>query len=205
MLNILSSKTKSILVSLALLTGVIILTGCDSEPPALMKAVKQFDSDEIRDRHIREMRVNHMDALIHKRDETMYKGIRTQKNSLKACINCHVPAEYNGKPLRHTDSQHFCSTCHGYVAAQLDCFQCHSDQPEKDVQISQKPNDVIHQSLSTPKSGHFSSQGSYQREQQKQTLAFNDVVLDKSKSAKQEAGETDVADKLGSTGESEGE
>jgi hypothetical protein len=110
---------------------LLSLSACDSEPPALMKASKQFDSDEIRDKHVAHMRKNHMDELMHKRDETVYNGIRTQKYSLNACINCHVPEQHNGEVLRHTNPEHFCSTCHGYVAAKLDCFECHVDHPVK--------------------------------------------------------------------------
>jgi len=129
----LTKITQSLLgvaLMLLLATG---LTACNSEPPTLMKAVKQFESDEIRDAHVTRMRKYHMDDLKHKRDETMHKGIRTEENSLIACINCHVPEKHNGKVLRHTDPEHFCSTCHGYVAAQLDCFQCHVDHPVKDT------------------------------------------------------------------------
>ncbi len=107
------------------------LSACDSEPPALMKASKQFESDEVRDKHVAHMRKNHMDELMHKRDETVYNGIRTKKYSLNACINCHVPEQHNGEVLRHTNPEHFCSTCHSYVAAKLDCFQCHVDHPVK--------------------------------------------------------------------------
>ncbi len=122
------------------------LSACDkSEPPTLMKAVKQFDSDEYRDAHIKNMRKNHMDELLHKRDETVIQGIRTKNHSLKACINCHVPEQHEGKELRHSDPEHFCSTCHSYVAAQLDCFQCHADRP-RNTQVSQvAPTDAIHQ------------------------------------------------------------
>ena len=60
--------------------SLIGLNACDSEPPTLMKASKQFESDEIRDKHKAHMRKNHMDELMHKRDETLYNGIRT-KNS----------------------------------------------------------------------------------------------------------------------------
>lgn len=116
-----------------ILFSLIGFTGCDSEPPTLMKASKQFESDEIRDKHISYMRKNHMDALKHKRDETMYKGIRTERNSINACINCHVPESYNGEVLRHTDQEHFCTTCHTYVAAKLDCFECHVDHPVKSI------------------------------------------------------------------------
>ncbi len=139
------------------------LSACDSsKPPELMKAVKQFKSDEIRDGHVKNMRKNHMDELLHKRDETMINGIRTKKHSLKACINCHVPEQHNGKVLRHTDPEHFCSTCHGYVAAQLDCFQCHVDHPNKSAgsQASKvAPNDATHNNakFETPSEKHLPS------------------------------------------------
>ena len=131
------------------------LSACDSKPPELMKAVKQFESDEIRDAHVKNMRKNHMDELQHKRDETMIKGIRTEMHSLKACINCHVPEKHNGEVLRHTDPEHFCSTCHGYVAQQLDCFQCHVDHPNKNAKVSKVPNDVIHSSVQVPSEKHL--------------------------------------------------
>ncbi len=121
---------KFIILSL-MLVSLLGLSACDSEPPVLMKASQQFETDEIRDRHIAYMRKNHMDALKHKRDETMYQGIRTEMHSINACINCHVPESHNGKVLRHTDQEHFCTTCHSYVAAQLDCFECHVDHPMK--------------------------------------------------------------------------
>ncbi len=134
MLRIQSTFARSIrfFVLLSFLSVSLLgLSACDSEPPTLMKASKQFESDEIRDKHRAHMRKNHMDELMHKRDETLYKGIRTKKYSLNACINCHVPEQHNGEVLRHTNPEHFCSTCHGYVAAKLDCFQCHVDHPVK--------------------------------------------------------------------------
>jgi len=137
------------------------LNACDSnsEPPKLMKAVKQFESDEIRDGHIKNMRKNHMDELLHKRDETVIKGIRTKEHSLKACINCHVPEEYNGKVLRSTDPEHFCSTCHNYVAQKLDCFQCHVDHPNSNKVSKVAPNDTIHTNvkLDQPSKKHLPS------------------------------------------------
>ena len=133
-----------------MLVPLLGINACDSEPPALMKASKQFESDEIRDRHIAYMRINHMDALKHKRDETMYNGIRTKKNSINACINCHVPESYNGQVLRHTDQEHFCTTCHTYVAAKLDCFECHVDHPIKlddEVESAGSPTTEVNSEL----------------------------------------------------------
>ncbi len=132
MLNRYSKTIQSVILTSLMLVLVAGLSACDSEPPQLMKAVKQFESDEIRDNHIKHIRNDHMDMLLHKRDQTLYQGIRTKKHSLNACINCHVPEQHNGKILRHTDPEHFCSTCHSYVAAQLDCFQCHVDHPVKE-------------------------------------------------------------------------
>jgi hypothetical protein len=153
---------KSVILTSFMLVLGAGLSACDSKPPELMKAVKQFKSDEFRDAHIKNMRKNHMDELLHKRDETMINGIRTKKHSLKACINCHVPEQYNGKVLRHTDPEHFCSTCHGYVAAQLDCFQCHVDHPNKakSKQASRvAPNDSTHANVKfdTPSEKHLPS------------------------------------------------
>jgi len=150
-----------ILTSVMFLFGAV-LSACDSnngQPPKLMKAVKQFKSDEIRDAHIKNMRKNHMDELLHKRDETVIKGIRTEKHSLKACINCHVPEQYNGKVLRSSDPEHFCSTCHSYVAQKLDCFQCHVDHPNSSKVSKVAPNDAIHSNakLEVPSMKHLPS------------------------------------------------
>ena len=120
------------IISCLVLLSLLGINACkDSAPPVLMKATIPFETDEERDHHIEHMRTHHMHALKHKRDETMYQGIRTEDHSLKACINCHVPESYKGKILRHTDQEHFCTTCHTYVAEKLNCFECHVDHPVK--------------------------------------------------------------------------
>jgi len=69
------------------------------------------------------MRKNHMKLLMHQRDETMHKGIRNGKYSLKKCINCHAST----KDDRVVGSdEHFCQSCHTYAAVSLDCWECHS-------------------------------------------------------------------------------
>ncbi len=78
-----------------------------------------------------DMRANHMKYLLHKRDETMYGGIRTKQHSLIQCINCHATPGEDGKITRiHDDSnQHFCASCHVAASVKLDCFECHADRP----------------------------------------------------------------------------
>ncbi len=68
------------------------------------------------------MRRNHMDLLKHQRDETVHRGIRTEKHSLNNCLSCHAP-----KPEPQSAEQpHFCQSCHQYAGIRLDCFQCHA-------------------------------------------------------------------------------
>jgi hypothetical protein len=86
------------------------------------------------------MRRNHMELLKHQRDETMHKGIRTRNYSLKGCIECHASSKTNS--VTGTD-QNFCQSCHSYVAAKLDCFECHSSKPkpqtQKQADVAQRP------------------------------------------------------------------
>ncbi len=77
-----------------------------------------------------DMRRNHMNYLLHQRDDTMRRGIRTKKHSLKECIDCHVLPKEDGSYPRVSSKEHFCNACHSYAAVHVDCFDCHSDLPE---------------------------------------------------------------------------
>ncbi len=73
------------------------------------------------------MRRYHMDLLFHQRDDTVRRGIRDGRYSLKGCVSCHAvpdPAA-GGEPTVRP----FCETCHAYVAVRIDCFQCHTAKP----------------------------------------------------------------------------
>jgi len=74
------------------------------------------------------MRKQHFEFLLHQRDETMHKGIRTKKHSLKNCISCHV-VEENGQPVSVQSPKHFCRVCHDYASVNIDCFECHASKP----------------------------------------------------------------------------
>ncbi|MDH4133564.1 MAG: hypothetical protein OEV31_02115 [Gammaproteobacteria bacterium] len=71
-----------------------------------------------------EMRRNHMEKILHQRDQTMHQGIRTAQYSLKNCVDCHADPK-TGSVL---GKEGFCESCHRYAAVQIDCFSCHSAQ-----------------------------------------------------------------------------
>ena len=75
---------------------------------------------------IPEMRRNHMEKILHHRDQTMHEGIRTTKYSLKNCVNCHADPKTNSV----LGKDGFCASCHQYAAVSIDCFSCHSDKRE---------------------------------------------------------------------------
>ncbi len=76
------------------------------------------------------MRRNHMTLLMHQRDETVLKGVRSKQHSLKGCISCHVVHGSDAKPVTASSPKHFCSSCHDYAAVKIDCFQCHASRPD---------------------------------------------------------------------------
>ncbi len=78
------------------------------------------------------MRANHMNLLLHQRDQTVQKGIRTKKYSLKECVACHAVPGDDGQPVSYEDPKNFCRSCHEYVAVRIDCFECHASKPPKD-------------------------------------------------------------------------
>ncbi len=76
------------------------------------------------------MRKNHMEFLLHQRDETVQRGIRTKKHSLKECLNCHAVHDEKNQPVGSDDKRHFCNSCHTYAAVSIDCFECHQSRPD---------------------------------------------------------------------------
>ncbi|CAK0772000.1 Sulfite reduction-associated complex DsrMKJOP multiheme protein DsrJ (HmeF) [Gammaproteobacteria bacterium] len=75
------------------------------------------------------IRRNHMSLILHKRNLTMRQGIRTSENSLKECIACHADQRPDGSYIPVNDPGQFCQSCHAYVGAQPDCFECHATTP----------------------------------------------------------------------------
>ncbi|MDW3096291.1 MAG: hypothetical protein R8G33_11505 [Gammaproteobacteria bacterium] len=89
------------------------------------------------------MRTNHFETVLHQRDDTVIRGIRTTKHSLKNCIDCHVTPNAEGEYARYSNSEeHFCASCHTYAAVTIDCFQCHADRPESAVREAIKQHAI---------------------------------------------------------------
>lgn len=75
------------------------------------------------------MRSNHMEVVLHHRDDTVHQGKRTKRFSLIGCISCHAVPGADKKPVTVKSPKHFCRSCHDYAAVKIDCFQCHTSVP----------------------------------------------------------------------------
>ena len=74
------------------------------------------------------IRRHHPHLLKHQRDETVRKGIRTTKYSLKKCVECHAGSKTGSVASSKDD---FCVACHSYVGVKPDCWDCHATKPAK--------------------------------------------------------------------------
>jgi hypothetical protein len=93
------------------------------------------------------MRRHHMELLKHQRDETMHRGIRGGKYSLKACIACHASHATGSVAAASTN---FCQSCHTYAAVKIDCFECHSTKPVPALAHPPSPQAKPGQPAATP-------------------------------------------------------
>ena len=82
-----------------------------------------------------EMRRNHMNYILHQRDETMYEGMRTPRYSLEECVNCHAAKDDQGEFMPVNGPNQFCSSCHTYASVSIDCFQCHATKPVRESRL----------------------------------------------------------------------
>jgi predicted CXXCH cytochrome family protein len=83
------------------------------------------------------MRENHMELLLHQRDDTVHKGIRPKRTALTECLTCHAVPGADKKPVTYKDPKHFCRACHDYAAVSIDCFACHNSVPDTSEVASQ--------------------------------------------------------------------
>jgi len=77
------------------------------------------------------MRRNHMTLLQHDHSENAVKEIRSEGYSVKECIACHAVMGPDERPVTADSPEHFCRSCHDYVAVKIDCFDCHKSRPRR--------------------------------------------------------------------------
>jgi len=75
------------------------------------------------------MRRNHFELIKHQRNVTVHQGIRATKDSIAACVDCHVRRDAEGQPVAINAPGEFCASCHTYAAVTIDCFSCHATVP----------------------------------------------------------------------------
>ena len=118
------------LAGVSLLTASALVGTAQAETP--FPTVHEPEDESLKCIHPEdEMRRNHMNYILHERDETMHEGIRNEPESLANCIDCHVTPNEKGEIADIHSDEHFCNACHQYTAVQIDCFQCHADRPQK--------------------------------------------------------------------------
>jgi hypothetical protein len=127
-------KNSLIILLMAFTTGFAMQSQAgDSILPEIPEAQARFSEAQGCVEPTAEMRKNHMEYILHQRDETVHEGIRTRQYSLNECINCHVSDAADAP--RVSSEEHFCNSCHSYAAVSIDCFQCHADRPVKTSRI----------------------------------------------------------------------
>ncbi len=90
-----------------------------------------------------EMRKNHMNYILHQRNETVHEGIRTRRYSLEECVNCHAAKNDAGDYIPVNDPDQFCYSCHSYAAVNIDCFQCHATRPVRPTKLQTQASSAV--------------------------------------------------------------
>jgi hypothetical protein len=122
-------RLARVLLTVALLTGGAAVFAGPALLPEIPKARMEADPETKCVKPVADMRRNHMNYILHQRDETVHLGIRTERFSLANCVSCHVQQDAAGQFVPINAEGQFCQTCHEYSAVKIDCFECHAAVP----------------------------------------------------------------------------
>lgn len=118
-------RLDALLLLLGLLMGGVVHAGDTTAARVLQPVIEKARGGEcVADPAF--MRRNHMQLLMHQRDETLRGGNRSGNYSLKACIACHASQISQSV---NAQASNFCQSCHTYAAVKIDCFECHAATP----------------------------------------------------------------------------
>jgi hypothetical protein len=123
---------KHLLVIFLTLSLNTVLAHDDEHANLGDRATELKDEGKSKDIHpsLDEIRKMHPEFLLHRRDQTLRQGVRTQRDSLKGCVDCHSSTK-NDEYVPINAPDQFCSTCHQKVGTSLDCFSCHRTTPKE--------------------------------------------------------------------------
>ena len=122
-----STVAAAALVLVALLVALAVLNNVFDAPadegvPMPVIARGQGDSC-VEDTEF--MRRNHMTLLQHEHGESRSQDTPSEGHTVKECVDCHAVMGPKGRPVTADSPEHFCRSCHDYVAVKIDCFDCH--------------------------------------------------------------------------------
>ena len=113
------------MIALLRLVALLALALADGAAFAAGPVIEKARGGECVDRP-EVMRRLHPELLKHQRDETVHRGVRDARASLKGCVECHASATSNSVASAKND---FCVSCHSFSAVKVDCFECHASRP----------------------------------------------------------------------------
>lgn len=82
------------------------------------------------------MRRQHFTFILHQRDETVHRGIRTPRYRFAGCVSCHATQTADGRYNPINAPGEFCAVCHEYTAVSIDCFDCHAAVPDSAAAVT---------------------------------------------------------------------
>ena len=132
MINIAPHRPTAALVSVLMLSAAAT-AAADSLLPVIPPAAANAGSGDQRvcvaPNDI--MRRQHFTFILHQRDETVHRGIRTPRYRFTGCVSCHATQTADGRYNPINDPGEFCAVCHEYAAVSIDCFSCHAAVPDR--------------------------------------------------------------------------
>ncbi|MDH3431044.1 MAG: sulfur reduction protein DsrJ [Gammaproteobacteria bacterium] len=135
-------------VALVLVFALVVLVGLNGVPDASggeggsegvpMPVIPRGQGDSCVD-DTEFMRRYHMTLLEHEHGEPRSQDIRSEGHRLRECVNCHAVMGPDARPVSADSPEHFCRSCHDYVAVKIDCFDCHRSRGRRAA--SQQPRE----------------------------------------------------------------